>query len=209
MGSPPGSQTFDNWLATFYGSFSVSLWVNTTTVVGNDGDAFTGSQGASILWAYNDGVNDTIPIVLTGHKAAFYTGDPTGLNGDTLHSTNDVTTGSFVHIVVTRDQQTGQKAIYINGLLDSTDVATTNNLDGDSGWFTIGGWFWSSYSGLLDDVQLYAGVLNSTEVAFLYANPGTPVANVAGASSGLAAYYDFDENTELGGGPDRQRQQPH
>ena len=34
-GSSPGSQSFDNWLATFYGSFSVSLWINTTTVVGN------------------------------------------------------------------------------------------------------------------------------------------------------------------------------
>ena len=51
-------------------------------------------------------------------------------------------------------------------------------------------------------MQLYAGVLNSNEVAFLYANPGVPVANVAAASTGLAAYYDFDENTARCGGPD-------
>ncbi|MGO9939804.1 MAG: LamG-like jellyroll fold domain-containing protein, partial [Terracidiphilus sp.] len=55
----------------------------------------------------------------------------------------------------------------------------------------------SSYTGLLDDVQFYAGVLDATEVAFLYANPGTSVPNVTGPSSGLAAYYDFDENTDL------------
>jgi len=196
-GSPPGNHTFDNWLAAFYGSFSVSLWINTTTVVGGDADDFSGYNGAAVLWTYNNGVNDTLPIVLTGHKAAFFTGDPTGGNGDTLHSTADVTTGTFVHVVVTRDQSSGQKAIYINGVLDSMDTGITGNLGGDTNEYTIGGYVWSSYAGLLDDVQIYTGVLNSNEVAFLYANPGVPAPNVAGASSGLVADYDFDENTDL------------
>ena len=196
-GSPPGNHTFDNWLAAFYGSFSVSLWINTTTVVGGDEDGFSGYNGAAVLWTYNNGVNDTLPIVLTGHKAAFFTGDPTGGNGDTLHSTADVTTGTFVHVVVTRDQSSGQKAIYINGVLDSTDTGITGNLGGDTNLYSIGGYVWSSYSGLLDDVQIYSGVLNSNEVAFLHTNPGVPVPNVAGSSSGLVASYDFDENTDL------------
>ena len=67
-GSPPPDQTFDNLLATFAGSFSISLWVNTTTVVGNDADDPNNSTGATIIWAYNNGFNDTIPIALTGHK---------------------------------------------------------------------------------------------------------------------------------------------
>ncbi|MGD1086262.1 MAG: LamG-like jellyroll fold domain-containing protein [Verrucomicrobiota bacterium] len=195
--SPPPDQTFDNWLAAFYGSFSVSIWVNTTSVTGNDTDDPNGYTGASVIWAYNNGVNDTIPIALTGHKAAFFTGDPTGGNGDTLHSTNDVTTGTYVHIVVTRDQSSGRKTIYINGALDSSDTGTTNHLDGDTGYYAIGGVSGSSYTGLLDDVQLYSGVLNSNEVAFLYANPGAPAPNLAGPSSGLVAYYDFDENTDF------------
>jgi hypothetical protein len=198
MSSPPGSQTFDNWLAAFHGSFSVSLWINTTNVAGNDSDIPNGNNDAAIIWAYSNGSNDTLPVVLTGHKAAFFTGDPTGQNGDTLHSTSDVTTGNFIHIVVTRDQSTGQKSIYINGVLDSSDTATTNNLDGDTGFYSIGGYFSSGYAGLLDDVQLYSGVLNASEVAYLYSHPDTPATNVvAGPFSGLAAYYDFDENTDL------------
>jgi hypothetical protein len=196
-GSPPGSHTFDNWLAAFYGSFSVSLWINTTTVVGGDADDFSGYNGAAVLWTYNNGVNDTLPVVLTGHKAAFFTGDPTGGKGDTLHSTADVTTGTFVHLVVTRDQSSGRKAIYINGVLDAADTGIAGNLGGDANEYTIGGFVWSSYAGLLDDVQIYSGVLNSNEVAFLYANPGVPAPDVAGSSSGLVAYYDFDENTDL------------
>jgi hypothetical protein len=197
MDSPPGNQTFDNWLATFYGSFSISLWLDTSSVVGNDNDNLNGNNGASIIWAYNNGVNDTIPIALTGTKVAFFTGDPSGQHGDTLHSAASVTTGSFVHVVVTRDQATGQKAIYINGALDASDVGTTDPLDGNTSFYSIGGYWSSSYSGLLDDVQIYTGVLNSNEVAFLYANPGTPMTNVAGASSGLVAYCDFDEYTEF------------
>jgi hypothetical protein len=188
----------------FHGSFSISLWINTTNIVGNDSDDINGNNGAAIIWAYNNGFNatnngynDTVPIVLTGHKAAFFTGDPTGANGDTLHSTNNVTTGSFVHIVVTRDQSTGRKSIYINGALDSTDTGTTNNLDGDTGFYSIGGFFSSSYSGLLDDVQLYSGVLNASEVAYLYTHPDMTATNVVVSGTGLVAYYDFDENTDL------------
>ncbi len=197
FGSPPGNQTFDNWLAMFHGSFSISLWINTTNITGNDSDAPNPNTGASIIWAYSQGVNDTIPIALTGHKAAFFTGDPTGNNGDTLHSTNSVTTGTYVHIVVTRDQSSGQKTIYINGALDSSDTGVTNNLDGDTGYYAIGGVGGSSYAGILDDVQVYSGVLNASEVAFLKNNPGMTVPNVAGPSSGLVAYYDFDEGTDF------------
>jgi hypothetical protein len=197
FGSPPGNQTFDNWLAMFYGSFSISVWVNTTNVVGNDSDDPDCCTGAQIIAAYNGGYNDTIPIALTGHKAAFFTGDPSGANGNTLHSTNDVTTGSWVHIVVTRDEASGAKTIYVNGVLDSSDTGTTGPLDGDINNYAVGGGSFTGYAGILDDLQLYAGVLSASDVAFLYANPGTTVTNVAGLSSGLVAFYDFDENTDL------------
>lgn len=196
--SPPPDQTFDNWLAMYYGSFSVSLWINTTNVVGNDSDDLNGNNGAVIVWAYDDhdfGYSGTIPVALTGRKVAFYTSDAFG-DEDTLHSTNNVTTGHYVHIVVTRDQSTGQKSIYVNGALDSTDTASTNNLDGNDYYLDIGGVLGAGYAGLLDDVQFYAGVLDGKEVAFLYKHPGTPVPNFTGASSDLAACYDFDEGTD-------------
>jgi hypothetical protein len=194
--SPPPDQTFDNLLATFYGSFSVSVWINTTNRVGNNSDDLNGNNGATIIWAYNS-VNGTIPIALTGSKVAFFTGDPTGNNGDTLHSTASVTTGSFVNVVVTWDALTGQKTIYINGVLDSSDTVATNNLDGNNNYYSIGGVYSSSYAGLLDDVQFYSGVLSPSDVAYLHANPGTPVADVTAASTGPVAFYDFDEGTDL------------
>ncbi len=40
----------------------------------------------------------------------------------------------------------------------------------------------SSYTGLLDDLQIYSGVLSDTEVAELYNNPGTTVSNVSALS---------------------------
>ncbi len=190
-----GQQVFDSWLATFYGSFSISLWVNTTNVLGNDSDNLNGYNDANIIDDYYDGINDAIPIALTGHKVAFFTGDPTGNNGDTLHSMASVTTGNWVHIVVTRDGGTGQKTIYINGMLDNSDLGVPNNLDGNTNNIIIGGGPGYSYAGALDDLQVYSGVLSSNDVAFLYANPGMVVGNVPGNTNNPIAFYDFDEST--------------
>ncbi len=190
----PGQQAFDSWLGTYYGSFSISLWINTTNVQGNDSDTLNCCDDTHIIDAYNNGVNDTIPIALTGHKVAFFTGDPTGNNGDTLHSTNSVTTGNWMHVVVTRDLTTGQKNIYINGVLDSSDVGVTNPLDGDTGNFDIGGGLGTSYVGALDDMQIYSGVLTASNVMYLYDNPGLTVTNIPNTIDPVA-FYDFDENT--------------
>jgi len=45
--------------------------------------------------------NDSEPMVLTGSKLGFYTGD----DGATLHSVTSINSGNFTHIVVTRTSQ--------------------------------------------------------------------------------------------------------
>jgi len=177
----PCDQTFTNWDTALIGSFTLSAWVKTTNAVGNDTDQLYDNNGQSVVYLNYNNLNyrgGVIPMGITGSKAAFFTGSPNG--GDTLHSTHSVTTGAYTHIVVTRDAASGQKSIYINGVLDSTDYGLPGPLDGHPDYASIGGSIGDAYVGKVDDVQLYSGVLNASEVAYLYAHPGVLVNNVAG-----------------------------
>ncbi len=164
----------DTMISNIAGSYSISLWVNTTQTYGDDTD--DGFAGAGIVYENNSGsANNTIPMALNGSKLGFFTGNP----DLTLHSTNSINSGNWTHIVVTRDQPTGQKLIYINGVLDSEGVGSTNLLNastelllGENPAFEAG------FVGIMDDVQFYVGVLSASNVAFLYAHPGTNVPDV-------------------------------
>ncbi|MBI3853974.1 MAG: LamG domain-containing protein [Verrucomicrobia bacterium] len=179
MTMTPPSDAFSNITSVLADTFSLSLWVQTSDSVGVDTD--NAIDGATIVWAYNDlgNTNDIVPVALTGAKAAFTTRDELG-NIDTLHSTNDVNDGFYHHIVVTRNRGTGEKKIYVDGVLEGTQTATTNLLNGNNYYFSLGGTTYSSYSGLVDDVQLYSGVLSASEVAYLHNNPGAQVADSTG-----------------------------
>ena len=186
-----------NLKAVLAGSFSFSTWVKTTVTNGVDSnDAF---YGAVIFWAYNDqgNTNDTIPLAITGSKAAFSTRDHLGTT-TTLHSLTSVNDGNYHLITVTRNQSDGEKKIYVDGNFESSEFGTTDPLNGDNYNLTIGGWAYiiaststvtnySSYQGLLDDLQVYSGVLSSNDVAYLYQHPGTNVANVSAISAELNA----------------------
>ncbi len=177
----PCGQTFTNWETTLLDSFTISAWIKTTNTVGNNTDALGDGTGQTVIYLnsnlpnYRGGV---IPLGITGSKAAFFTGSESG--GDTLHSTNNVTSGSYTHVVVTRDGTSGQKTIYINGVLDSVDYGEPGQLIADANYASIGGQYSSAFVGKVDDVQLYSGVLNASEVAYLYNHPGLTVSNIAG-----------------------------
>lgn len=184
---------YDNLLA---GSFTFSAWVNTTNTEGNNCDnAISGTQ---IFWAYNGGTNDTIPLAITGSKAAFSAGDSLG-NTTTIHSTTSVNDGHYHLITITREQATGLMKMYVDGQLQAAAAGPTNPLDGNNNSISAGGSFQSfqsGYTGLLDDMQVYSGVLSAGEVAEIYANPGVTISNVPPLPTyGLVAHYDFDEGT--------------
>ncbi len=181
-----------NLLATLAGSFSVSLWVKTSEVQGNDNDDVYSAAG--IVSAFNGGQNAVMPMGINGSKLAFYTG---GSSQDTLHSQTSVNTGQYVHVVVTRNRQTGEKKIYVNGVLDVSDFGSTDFLS-DATELDIGYNNGQTFTGELDDIQFYSGVLSSNEVLQLYDNPGTTIPDVAGSGlNGPVAHYDFDEGTAL------------
>jgi hypothetical protein len=188
------SSTFTAWTNTFAGSFSVSVWINTTNTVGADGDELRGYSGQSAVYVDNN-ADGSIPVGLTGTKAAFFTG---GATPTTLHSATSITTGTYALVTVTRDAVTGQKALYINGVLDAVGSGSTGPLGPDISYASIGGEESSSYTGLLDDLQIYSGVLNSAEVLYIYQHPGVSAPNLPTPGGGLVAHYPFDNSAHLG-----------
>ena len=155
--------------------FTVAVWVKTTQNPGNDSDE--GDNGAGIVGRYvGDSGNNTIPIALNGSKAGFWTRDHN--SGETLHSTNSINNSgvNWVHVAVTRIQATGEKRIYINGVLDSSATGVTNILDeGDP--IRVGYGNNVTYNGLLDDLQVYSAALSPVDIAFIFANPGQEITN--------------------------------
>jgi hypothetical protein len=203
--SPPPAQL----LSAMAGSFTVSCWIKTTQIFAAEGDAAW--EGAGIVTGDVAGTaNDYVPIALTGGEIAFTTGGPTG--DDTLSSIDDsVNDGNYHLITVSRNQSTGEKKIYIDGMLDNTGYGVTNLLTDtqqiDIGSLGSGGdpnpgdyGFYNQYVGDLDDLQFYSGVLNATEVAYLYNNPGSNAPNIGSTpiTPNLVAHYAFDNSTNIG-----------
>jgi hypothetical protein len=177
-----------NLLAVIAGSYSISLWLETTQVSGNDNDP--GYNDPGIIWAGGvaAGYFDSEPMTLTGSKLGFYTG---ANSYDTLHSVTSINTGAFTHIVVTRDLNSGIKQIFINGNLDSTDTGDTNLLSGSTQLVLGASLYNYGVAGAIDDVQFYSNVLSSTQIQYMYGHPGS----VAPASPGGGPPQDF--NTAL------------
>lgn len=185
---------YDNLLA---GSFTFSAWVNTTASVGNDTD--DAISGATVFWAYDDhnDTNDAIPLAITGSKAAFSVRDGFG-DTTTVHSISSVNDGTYHLVTVSRDQTSGIMKMYVDGNFESEAAGPTVPLNGNNYFISIGGTTLSSYTGLVDDMQVYTGVLSPSEVDEIYTNPGVTVPDVAGQSGyGIVAHYDFEEGTPL------------
>ena len=164
------------------GSFTVSLWLRTTNVPGTDTE--TADQGVGIVGA---NVDLAIPMAQTGHKLGFLTG---GNPPDTLNSATAINSGNYTHLVVTRDQNSGQKMIYINGNLDASDVGTAGQLTSASRLaITLGAipGSASDFIGEMDQVEFYSGVLSASEVAFLFNHPSVAVPDVAASGPPIIA----------------------
>lgn len=171
-----------NLLSTLKGSFTISLWVQTAQVFGNDSDS--GLSNPGLVSGFNGpGGNWVVPMAITGNKLGFATG---GSPQHTLNSATAITNDSeFVHLVVTRDQNSGQKRIYINGALDASGTGSTTLLDTPLE-LNIGYNNGKGLMGAMDEIQIYSGVLSATEVTFLYNNPGNTVPDIAGSPLGEA-----------------------
>ena len=108
-------------------------------------------------------------------------------------------------MVVTRDQATGQKQIYIDGQLNNSDVAYAGLLNApqmvifgaaadasQSNPNSPAADASNGYVGQMDQVQIYSRVLSSSEIAYLYQNPGAVVSSVIlGGTLRSGANFEF------------------
>jgi Concanavalin A-like lectin/glucanases superfamily len=183
-----------NLLTTLAGSFSVSLWLKTSDVHGHDSDNEYSAAGIVSALAGDYG-SAVMPMGLTGSKLAFYTG---GTSQNILHSQANINTGQYVHVVTTRDEQTGEKRIYINGVLDSSVFSSSGPLTGaGDGGLNIGYNNGQVFTGEMDEIQFYSGVLSSNEVTFLHSHPGTNVADTLELGVPVAR-FDFEDTNSPG-----------
>ncbi len=144
--------------------FSISFWLRTTATA-PDHAQWWGGKGmvdGEVLGGEND-----FGVALVGNKAAFGVGDA---GGDvTVVSQSEVNDGYWHHIAATRQADTGQMMLYVDGMLEAEMVGPTGSkgdpesllvgsLNRYSGQF-LPGWF--------DDIRIYETELPADKVAQL------------------------------------------
>jgi hypothetical protein len=159
-----------NVLGFSYSDMSVSAWIQTTTT---ESDTFILSKHhATYVKGYLLGVNANGGYGSTS-KAWFYNSDQTDTE---LISTTTVNDGNWHNIVAVYDRD-GNKELYVDGS-PAEAYNASHPMNTNSGHFLIGGvtakdgTLIPTYTGLIDDVQIYDQSLTSNQVQFLFENPG-------------------------------------
>lgn len=143
------------------GTASLSFWVNTTQIGTNSSwtspgvtGVEQGGGGNDIFWGW---------INATG-KMALNKGNTLG-----AQSTSSINDGTWRHIVLSRNQSTGETKIYVNGVLESTRNSETGLVT--TAFSSLGRMLNArNLSGALDEVKVFAPVLSNTQVLSIYAN---------------------------------------
>ena len=154
------------------GDFSVVAWVKTTETIG-------AAVAAKHLQGQNDGyflgINVVDPATNFGiqNKAIFDVSDKPN-PGDAPVSSTTVNDNQW-HQLIAVYHAAGTTDLYIDSVHDGS--APSAPYSGNSVDFLIGATFagstpTNSYTGLVDDVQLYSNALAATNAAFLFAHPG-------------------------------------
>ena len=132
-------------------------------------------------------------------------------NGDWLYpisTTTPTAGGGWYHVVLTFDgtgSSTEYARLYVNGSLEDTESSSNHDLNSQSIKVSIGAKINASnvvsnyFNGQIDDVAFWSEVLTASEITALY-NSGTPLdassnSGNYNSSSGLVAYYKFQQNT--------------
>ncbi len=146
--------------------FTVQLWLKTSVNSLTNTHAY---HGNGIVWSDVAGAaNDMIPMAYLNNKLAFGTGNSSGTY-HTLFSNSTLNTGNWIHLAVTRVKSTGEKKVYVNGVLENTQTSVTVSLNANS-IIDIGGNTLDSryFNGIIDEVHFYNRALSASEILDLY-----------------------------------------
>lgn len=160
-------------------NFTIMCWVKTTQTFPTVDPTYLGT---GIIWS--DVPGGALDFILGGTRSAggvnrlsfFVGGTETSLGG-----TQEISTGQWMHLAVTRDGVSGVFKIYVNGILDGTATGATGLLKANLG-VAIGGNVGDNryFNGLIDDVRFYSRVLTGAElVAVLPPNIPPTITSIA------------------------------
>jgi hypothetical protein len=145
------------------GSFTVSAWVNPATLVGNVNAV-----------AQNGTVTTNVGLGLSGANYAFWMHgtDATSPTAPMIKSMATAVAGQWVNLIGTFDAPTKQLTLYVNGVSQGS-VAFPATPWQANGPVVVGGGLWQGaeaylFNGGIDNVGLFNGVLNPTEISNLY-----------------------------------------
>lgn len=154
------------------GDFSIMSWVNT---ISTDPDTIVfGKHEGGQFAGYFLGVNAN-NVYGAPNKGWFYATCTAGQGPTSTTSVNDGAWHQIVGVYTAGSVAT----IYVDGA-PVEDFKAAQTMNANTAPFLIGGFSQSgsptaTYTGLVDDVQVYSNALSSGEVQFLFANPGQTV----------------------------------
>lgn len=138
------------------GDFSIAGWIQ-TSVPGHSGTGMLWSEasaivdGGGVAGGFGMGVRESLMVF--------------GVNGRTLFSRTAVNDGSWHHVAVTRNSVTGALQLYVDGELEATGSGGTGDSGGGEDLSLCAARDGSrAFDGLLDDLQIYTGILTSEEI---------------------------------------------
>jgi len=143
---------------------SLSFWINTKQVGSNSPWTAPGVTGVE----QNGGADDIFwGFINASGKIAVQKGNTLG-----AQSTSSINNGAWRHIVLTRDQSTGETKAYVDGVLEKTKNSATGLVT--TAFASLGRiqtpFVTGVLSGSLDEVKVFAAVLSNAQVASIYAN---------------------------------------
>lgn len=162
--------------------FTLEAWLQTSASrAGTSGYYGLGVFDADVAGA---GANDDFATSVLNDRYAFAVGNP----DTTIQGITPVTTGQWVHVAVTRRRDTGQIALFVNGVLDAVAVAPNRAALAAAASIQLGGATRErGFIGLIDEVRIWNVVLSAEQIA---SNQRVPP---SGSEDGLVGYYSFDD----------------
>ena len=150
--------------------FSASAWIQTTST--SDDTFAIGRHYAGTNNGYVLGINRSGGAYgLAGRAWSYVSSSPSGV----AISSTTVTDGQWHHLLMTYSAS-GLLTIFVDGVREATMPPQTFNAN--TAPFLVGGLVNQAlqsqgvFTGLIDDVQLYDGVLNGQQICFIFNNPG-------------------------------------
>lgn len=166
------------------GDLTISMWVKPDSIT------CSGPDPAYVLVSKrSSNIQEPYEFMIGCGGTLRYAAWGTNIVWPSAVSTGTITTGVWQHVAMTRSFSgiTATVTFYINGVAagSSSQDSGPTLTNSDPVWISRSGYFTGytnegSYSGLMDEVQIYNRAVSSSEITQIYNNSYSSVANIVG-----------------------------